>query len=371
MELREIVELTKSLIEFHTTADDHLALKSCAHFLTNFFSGIPFSVQQMEHKGIPSLVFTAKGVKKPKVFLNAHFDVVGSDGDHFKPSVDKGRLYGRGSYDMKAALAVMCCLMRDLAKKNPIEDNVGLMLVGDEETGGFNGSKYLLEQGYKPQCVVIGEPTNLDIEYRAKGVLWLKISSQGRSAHSAYPWKGDNAIVKLLDVLAKVRKAFPIPKEEAWTTTCNIGKISGGDVANKVPDHAEAILDLRYVPEEDPKECYEHVRRLGEDFELEVLAEEPPVVADPKDVYAQKLKSAAETVLGREVRFVSGHGASDGRFFAAQGVSALVMGPIGGGQHARDEWVNVDSLGRYYEILEKFIQNLPEKCAHEVSTELG
>jgi len=360
MELSRIIDLTSSLIRFHTTADNPLGLKQCASFLEDFFAKSPLAVNHIEHKRIPSLVLTAKGVSNPEIFLNGHFDVVNGESGQFEPSLMTGRLHGRGTYDMKGAVATMCCLMQDLAAEDRLGRNVGLMLVGDEEVGGACGSKYLLEEGYRPKCVLIGEPTNLEIEYRAKGVLWLKIAARGTSAHSAYPWSGNNAIARLLDVLEKVRAAFAVPKKEAWITTCNIGKISGGDVANKVPDYAEAILDFRYVPEQDPEKLVEKVKTLAGNSALEVLAKEPPVLSSQKDRYVQKLKIAAESVLGREVRFVSGHGASDGRFFAAQGASVVVMGPVGNGQHTSNEWVDVESLKSYYEVLRKFLQSLEE-----------
>lgn len=262
------------------------------------------------------------------------------------------KLFGRGANNMKAAVAVECCLMKALiVNQSSILPKVGLMLVGDEEIGGFSGSKHLLELGCKPRCVLIGEPTELALEEQAKGLIWLKIVAHGKAAHKAYPWLGENAIAKLIDGIKIIRRNFPIPKKEVWKTTCNIGKINGGEAANKIPDQAEAILDFRHPPGENPDKIFFKVKKLLKGLGIETIFKEPPTKVSRQDHYFKKLKRSAEKILQRKINYRRAHGSLDARFFAAQGVTTLVFGPKGAGSHSTNEWVSLKSLEEYYQIL--------------------
>ena len=147
----EVVNLIKDLISFRSTADRVVELNKCATFTEHFFAGTNLEINRYEHNNVPSVVIT-KNSRTPKIFLAGHFDVVEGNDNQFKPFVDEARLYGRGSLDMKSGLGVLMFIMKELAETN---DDVGLMITGDEEIGGMNGTKFLLEQGYRSQVVVL------------------------------------------------------------------------------------------------------------------------------------------------------------------------------------------------------------------------
>ena len=145
-----------------------------------------FNIKSFVSEGVRSCLVSTKTHQEMsfKVILNAHLDVVPGSDDQFAPFVKDGRLYGRGAYDMKAAAAVEILVFKELADK--VSYPLGLQLVTDEEVGGFKGTKYQVDQGVRAEFIVVGEPTNLDIGHKAKGVLWLKIVFKGESAHGAY-----------------------------------------------------------------------------------------------------------------------------------------------------------------------------------------
>ena len=101
--------------------------------------------------------------------------------------------------DMKANVACLMTVFKDVADK--VNYPLGLQLVTDEEIGGFHGTKYQIEKGVRAEFVVVGESTDLNIKNRAKGILWAKISAKGKTAHGAYPWRGENAIWKMNEFL--------------------------------------------------------------------------------------------------------------------------------------------------------------------------
>src|SRR5260370_16347733 len=162
-----------------------------------------------------------------KVILNAHLDVVPAG--KYQLVEKEGKFYGRGAYDMKIAAAVMILLFKELAKS--VDYPLALQLVTDEEMGGFHGTKYQVEQGVSGEFVIAGDISDLKVQNKSKGMLWIKIKANGKSAHGAYPWEGENALEKLQRGLEKLKMLYPDPEEAVWRTTINIAKIEKPNVA--------------------------------------------------------------------------------------------------------------------------------------------
>ena len=131
--------------------------------------------------------------KKFKIILNAHLDVVSGREEQYKPYEKDGKLFGRGAIDMKGAAAVEILVFKEVAKR--VSYPLALQLVTDEEIGGFCGTKYQIEKGVRADFVIAGEPTDFGVNNKAKGIIWLKIKTKGKSAHGAYPWRGKNALL--------------------------------------------------------------------------------------------------------------------------------------------------------------------------------
>ena len=128
---------------------------------------------------------------------------------------------------------------------------MGLQLVTDEEVGGRNGTLHQIQQGVSAQFVIIGEHSGLRIVTDSKGMITVTLRAAGRSGHAAYPWRGDNALIKLQASLASLLAAYPNATQEAWRTTINLAKIQTPNQArNQIPALAEAWLDIRYPPDD-------------------------------------------------------------------------------------------------------------------------
>ncbi len=352
----QLLQTTKDLMAFHTTEDRPDQLNACADYIAGFFAGTGLKIERFEFEGVPSVVVT-KGTKTPKIFLSGHFDVVPGEDELFIPRVEGNKLYGRGAMDMKSGDAAMMHLMRDLATT---EHSVGLMLTGDEEVGGFNGTAKLLEAGYVSQVAIIpdgGEAAH-DVMRGQKGILRVILTARGVNAHGSTPWLGENAIERLSAILPRIQDQFlSLSKhpEDHWVTTLNVGRIQGGVATNQVPDIATAHLDIRFPETDSPKEIEARIRSvLTEGIEVECSVMGSPVSVDVEHPLARPFLEAIRE-RGREPNWGVDHGASDGRFFADHGALVLMSQPDGANLHAPGEWAHIPSIKYYYDVLKVYV----------------
>lgn len=355
--INEILALAKNLMAIPSTKDDDSRLKDVLTLARKNLSG--FTVEVFQKNGSPSLLaYVGKTrPKRFKIILNGHLDVVPANEIQYKPFEKDGKLFGRGAYDMKAATAVLIVAFKELAKK--ISYPLGLQLVADEETGGFYGTKYQIEQGVRADFVIAGEPTDFEINNDAKGIIWAKLLAFGKSAHGAYPWLGENALGKLVSAISTIQTRYPTPTKEAWKTTVNLSWIKTTNTTiNKVPDNAEAMLDIRYIPD-DEQQIVKAIKRLlpkGVTMTVEVM--EPAQYTSKTNPYLVTLQKVISEMLRRKMPIVVKHGGSDIRHYNKVGSSGVTFGPIGAGHHTEDEWVDIKSLEDYYTILIKYLEQL-------------
>jgi acetylornithine deacetylase len=191
-----------------------------------------------------SNVFAAWG--KPDIVMSTHMDTVPP---FFPAHEDAEHIYGRGSCDAKGIMATQVCAAERL-KKDGVEDFALLFLVGEETVSDGAREANLHPRGSR--YIINGEPTENKLVIGSKGNLRIDIRARGKMAHSAYPHLGVNAIDRLLDVLADVRK-IPLPVSPVLgPSTMNIGMIKGGRAANVVPDEAVAQILIRIVEDSEP-----------------------------------------------------------------------------------------------------------------------
>lgn len=350
----DILSLTKKLIAIKSIPTNTKALEECIRIAVAILKG--FTIERFDQNGCKSVLIynTEKRPKRFKILLNGHLDIIPGKEYQYNPTVKNNRLYGVGVMDMKASVASFIEVFKEIAHK--IDYPLGLQLVTDEETGGFSGTKYQIDQGVRADFVIVGETTNFAIENEAKGVLWLKISSRGKTAHGAYPWKGENAIWKMNQLLNRLEKRFPTPQQKQWVTTVNLARITtNNQTFNKIPDHCEAWLDIRYVPGETNTILSAIKKLLPKDFTLEIVMKEPAQFVDEKNQQVKLLQSMGAKTIKKKVSLAQGQGSSDARHFARVKCDAIEFGPIGGGMGEDNEWVDIKSLEQYYEILKKFL----------------
>jgi succinyl-diaminopimelate desuccinylase len=341
--------------ELHRALDFVLALVLA-------FPGPEFTVERFESGGKPSaLVY--HGPSRPdrfRVVFNAHLDVVPAAADAFRPRRDGDRLYARGAQDMKVTGLVQAQVFRELAASLPYP--LGLQLVTDEEIGGRDGTLHQVEQGVTSEFVIIGETSGLRIVTESKGILRVTLRAEGRGAHGAYPWLGDNALLKLHRTVDRLLAAYPVPAEEAWRTTVSLASVSTTNQArNQVPAQAEAWLDIRF-PASDADLYGARADQIASYLQGFCEPGVTVVVESADQPHRARLDSVEIGALRRAARaqgysgeFLRKHGSGDSRFYGERGVNSVAFGTGGAGQHGDDEYVDITTIAPYYQALRAFL----------------
>lgn len=351
---KDIISLAKKFIAIKSISENKKALEEILELALSNLKG--YTVERFERNGTKSaLIYKSKfRPRKFKILLNGHLDIIPGKEFQYMSKIKGNRLFGAGSMDMKANVACLIMVFKEIAKK--VDYPLGLQLVTDEEIGGFNGTKFQIEEGVRADFIITGEPTNFDIVNKAKGVLWLKISTRGKTAHGAYPWRGENAVWKMNEFLNILRKKYPIPISERWITTFNLSNIETKNrVFNKIPDDCLVELDVRYISKETKTILGDIKKLLPNGFKLDVVANEPALYTDKNNSYLKELRKIGKNVINKEITLRGAQGSSDARHYARVNCPGIEFGPIGRGIGSDNEWVSVSSLEKYVLILRKFL----------------
>jgi succinyl-diaminopimelate desuccinylase len=254
-------------------------------------------------------------------------------------------------------------VFRELAPRLPFP--LALQLVTDEEVGGRDGTLHQIEQGVTGAFVVIGEHSGLDIVADTKGLLHATLTATGRSGHGAYPWLGDNALVKIVNTLGRLLERYPVATEEVWRTTVNVAMVQTPNQAvNQTPAQAEAWLDIRFPAEDTDLNGRSAADAAGylasfADPGVAVAIDQfdPPQHADHDRPEIAALRQAARH-QGYRGDFLRKHGAGDGGFYSGRGVPAVAFGVGGSGQHGPEEYAEILTIEPYHRALTEFLTSL-------------
>jgi acetylornithine deacetylase/succinyl-diaminopimelate desuccinylase family protein len=316
------------------------------------------------------------------ILFEAHQDTVPVDGmtiDPWQPTVRDGRLYGRGSCDIKGGMTAMLGAVARLMADAPRRRPTVIMACTVNEEHGYSGASALTRLWTSssadsiipraPDAAVIAEPTNLDVVVAHKGAVRWRCHTHGRAAHSSQPQLGDNAIYKMARVVAALESyARDVPASLPAHPLCgraslSVGLISGGLSVNTVPARATIEIDRRIIPGEDGEAAYRqvidyvaHRTELGTFVEHERPYLEGRSLNDgPNNLLASRLVAAARTVHGQAAEIGVPFG-TDAATIAAAGVPSVVFGPGSIAQaHTADEWLSLDELSQASEVLYRFL----------------
>ncbi|QTR02358.1 M20/M25/M40 family metallo-hydrolase [Saccharothrix algeriensis] len=359
--MEDFLALADELLRIPSTADRPGELARALDFVLGVV-GPGFTVERFESGGKPSALVYRGAERVPfRGIFNAHLDVVPASPEQFVPRREGARLYARGAQDMKLSALVLASVFRDVVTPFP----VALQLVTDEEVGGRDGTRHQLEQGVTGRFAVIGEHSALRLVTESKGMVAARVGAVGRAAHGAYPWLGDNALVKLLRGVDALLAAYPAASSEVWRTTVNLARVETSNAAlNQVPADASAWVDIRYPAEDgdfagrDAAEVAAHLSALCS-LPVEVRHVEPPHRAAPDGADVRALRAAARA-QGFSGDLLRKHGAADSRFFHQRGVDAVIFGIGGDGQHGPDEHADLGTVEPYRRALTAYLRSLPE-----------
>ena len=230
------VALARQLIDIESTTGQE---GKVASVLAHYLRGRGYSVLEQPLDNGRTNVIAAVG--EPEVVFSTHFDCV----PPFFPSrLEGGLLYGRGACDAKGILAAQVAAAERLRAEG--ETRIGLVFVAGEERGS-DGAKAANKIGSKARFLINGEPTDLRLGTATRGCFRVRLTAQGKAAHSGYPELGESAIDKLIDCLMSLRAAAWPSDPLLGTTHYTVGLVSGGVAPNVIPPNAEAEVFFRTV----------------------------------------------------------------------------------------------------------------------------
>jgi succinyl-diaminopimelate desuccinylase len=358
-------QILADLVAFRTMTGEHQAAVDCLDYAEAYLAKRGMRVTRQEYKGFPSLIATTRRTKKPTVLLQAHIDVVSAPDSCYKLREEDGKLFGRGVFDMKFAAAVFLKTVDELQDRL-LDYNFGIMLTSDEEVGGKDGVKTLLEAGYGADiCLLPDAGDDWHIETGCKGYWRVRASTTGVAAHGSRPWEGDNAIDRLVDALCDIRELFE--GQSVDSDTFSVNQIRGGNAANQVPDKAQVWFDLRYID----KQGYKRLRKtietiaLRHDVVLETIAEMEVSNGNIDHPLVTPFLRTTERLRGRPLKPIRSLGGSDARYFAKHSIPVILVRPDGGGAHADGEWIDKAGLETYYQVVKTYVETV---CATTASS---
>ena len=318
--------------------------------------------------GRPNVIAAAGTGNGRALMLNGHIDTVGVEGmaDPFLPKVEGDRLYGRGSYDMKAPLAGATLLLEEIARSGDFPGRVIVTYVVDEEYASIGTQAVVRDiDRWQPDAAIVLENSDLDICVAHKGFVWAEIVTQGVAAHGSRYWLGVDAIAKMgrvqvaLDELGAdllERK----PHKYLGPPSMHMGLISGGQEISSYPAGCYLQVERRTIPGETEDQIEAEIEAI-----LDRLSQNDPdfsamltvgVVRNPFEVseemdIVQTLKRVCTEVRGEEPNFIGKAGWADSALLAEAGIPTTYFGPAGFGAHGAVEWVDLDSLETFTNIL--------------------
>ncbi|WP_374618898.1 acetylornithine deacetylase/succinyl-diaminopimelate desuccinylase family protein [Devosia sp.] len=393
----DLVALTQDLIRIPTVNPPGNNYREICDYLSNRLKKSGYSTEIIRADGAVgdidkyprwNVVARREGASAGEtVHFNSHHDVVevgrGWTVDPFGAELRDGRIYGRGTCDMKGGLAASIIAAEAFAAVVPdYRGAIEISGTADEETGGYGGVAYLAEQGYfspqRVQHVIIPEPLNKDrICLGHRGVWWAEIETFGRIAHGSMPFLGDSAIRHMAAVLrafedvlypalSRKHTAMPVVPPGARQSTMNINSIHGGQAepeggytgfpAPVVAHSARIVIDRRYLIEESPAAVRQEVidllerlraERPGFSYEVRDLWTIPPTMTEKDAPVVRSVARAIGAVMGVSPEYVVSPGTYDQKHIDRIGrlKNCIAYGPgILDLAHQPDEWVGVDDM---------------------------
>ena len=392
----ELTALTVDLVRIPTINPPGDAYTPCAEFVGKRLRDRGYAVEYIRAEGVKGdsakyprtnvigrVVAKNGGGAGPCVHFNSHIDVVeagsGWTMDPYAGVVKDGKVYGRGTCDMKGGLAASIVAIEAILEE-------GLSFPGafeisgtvDEESGGYGGVGYLATKGYfsRPRIahVIIPEPLNVDrVCIGHRGVWWSEVETKGRIAHGSMPFLGDSAIshmgaflhkleTELLPVLRERTTAQPVEPKDARRSTLNINGIHGGQPegdgypAPVVAHSCRTVLDRRFLVEEPiaavKAEIVEMLNALkrtrkGFDYTIRDIMEFLPTFTPLDAPVVKAVADEIRRVLGREPQYIASPGTYDQKHIARIGhlEDCIAYGPgILDLAHQPDEYVGIDDM---------------------------
>jgi acetylornithine deacetylase len=376
-------DLLKTLVAFDTTSrESNLQLiEFVRDYLARF--DVPCELIYNEQRSKANLFATLGPADRPGIVLSGHTDVVPVDGQPwtvapFELTERDGKLYGRGTADMKGYIACVLALVPALVKAN-LRMPLHIALSYDEEVGclGVRSLLKALEQRpIKPMLCIIGEPTELKPVLGHKGKLAMRCDIHGQACHSAYAPLGVNAIeyaAELIGELGRIGNRLRAPEHQDARfdppfSTVQTGVIYGGKALNIVPADCRFDFEIRALPSHDPSEVAQTLKTYAEQQVLprmRAVSQQSEIRFSELSAYPGLATDAHSEAAGLIAEFCGSREfgtvafGTEGGLFDAAGIPTVVCGPGSMDQgHKPDEFVSLEQLNGCDEILRRMLRSI-------------
>ena len=351
---------------------------NCQTIMAERLAAIGFNIENMRFEDVDNL-WARRGTQAPVFCFAGHTDVVPTGhldawhSDPFLPEIRDGKLYGRGSADMKTALAAMVVASERFVKKHPDhKGSIAFLITSDEEGPSINGTVKVIEtleaRNEKMTWCLVGEPSSTHtlgdiVKNGRRGSLNAVLTVKGKQGHVAYPHLAVNpihiashAITELCDtVWDNGNEYFP-------ATSFQISNIQAGTGAtNVVPGTMTVTFNFRYSTEVTADQLKARVLEILDrnnlEYEIKWTLSGLPFLT-PVGELVNAAKTAIKNVTGTETELSTSGGTSDGRFIAPTGAQVLELGVLNATIHQVNEHVNIDELEPLAEIYEQILIEL-------------
>lgn len=329
-------------------------------------SGLHVDIHEPE-PGRQTVTGTLKGTGGGRsLMLNAHCDTVDVAGmeEPFSGAIRNGRVYGRGSYDMKGSLAACMAAARAITQSGkPLRGDLIVAAVADEEYGSL-GTRDLLTR-MKPDGAIVTEPTALEVCLAHKGYLWIEVQVHGRAAHGSRFELGVDANMKMgsfLNALAGLERdlrARP-PHPLVGPPSLHAALLNGGSGLSTYAALSTLQIERRTVPGETEFQAVVEIQHLVDKLSaadsnfhatVRCFFARDPFEVSPDAAIVKAVDRATTAVRGKEPKHIGDTPWMDAALLQAAGVETVVCGATGTGAHADVEWVELESVTQLSEIL--------------------
>jgi succinyl-diaminopimelate desuccinylase len=372
-------ELLKKLIQTETTSEK--GELAAAEVIAGEFgrSGIDSRVDSWDQTRANVVAHVKSAGQRAGLLFACHLDVVGpgeAAWEHpaFTAVESDGKIYGRGSVDMKGGTAAAVSAIRQIVESGvKLQGDIVFAAVAGEETDSAGAKRFIDDKSRLPGLapngfagVVIPEPTDFEVVTAHRGILWLQITTKGKAAHSSAPQLGINAIGSMRLILNEL-EVYEIktgPHELLGTCSMSVNTIAGGKAMNVVPDKCSIGIDFRTLPQQNHDEIiadlqiiFAKLKAADEHFDADifVLRQVQPLETNTNSEFVKAFCSA----VGIDKTKVVGY-TTDGPYFASLGGPVVIFGP---GKphlcHKPDEYIDISDLEKgveyYKNIILKFL----------------
>ncbi len=366
---QEIIEFARELVRIKSQGEID-GEKNIVAAVFNKLKDFGFKPKLIGDKSRPSLICEFKKGGKKTIWMESCLDTVPAgdiskwDYPPFEGKIINDRMFGRGAADAKIGIALFVYLAKQLSEDEDFCGNIFLGFDADEQAGNFSGIKEIVKVAPRADICILGYQGLNEIAIGARGWLRLKMTVFGKSAHTgSRNNRGVNAIHGMAQAIDSLLALSFHNKNEPFFefgSSFNFSLVEGGAAINIVPDVCTAFVEIRSIPSQAKKEIISLMKgaidKTGIEYELKELQYEPAYITNPQNRFVRILKENADNILNGNLPLVASGPGSVGNVISKLGVPIInSFGVDCGNVHAPNEWINIETVPKVFEIYKKSI----------------